>query len=198
MVRGADLETVRRGTAVRVDDHDDDLVAARVRVQPFVQRAVGGVERVPLARPRLRTVALHQVQVRVEVAVAAPQRAHYAGGAVLRIVVDDPDVGGAKGLPQVADRFADDGLLVAARHEEVPREVGRITGGAALAAQVRDDDHRDVDEEPDTHGQREGLRDGEKDLDVHADLRVASQTKRTSDAAPPKTLTREPSSVWPQ
>lgn len=208
MVCRAYFEAVGRGTAVRVDHHDHYPVPVRVGTEPVVQLAVGGVERVSLARTRFRALARDEVQIRVVAAVAPPHRAHDAGGAVVGVVVHDPHVRAAEGAAQVLHRLADHHLLVAAGDEEVPGKVGRIADRSGLAAQVRHDDHHDVHEERDAHGERERLRDRQQDLQAGAAhaaarfsafvFRVASHTNSTSEIAPPMTLTSEPSSVWPQ
>lgn len=109
--------------AVGIEDPDDRDVARPGRCADVVgDMGDSGVERIPLAGPRLRPDARDQVHPVIEV----HQPAHDRGGAVVAVVVDHPDVRVREGHARRRDRRTDDALLVAARDEEMPVEKARI------------------------------------------------------------------------
>ena len=113
---------VLREVAVGVDHGDDDLLVVGALRQPREQRTVGGVEGVALAGLGVGKDTSHQVDVGVGLGGTRDD----GGGVVVTGVVDDPHVGPRKAGTQPTQRTADHGLLVAARHEDVPRERARI------------------------------------------------------------------------
>ncbi len=131
-------EGARVELAVGVDDAHHDAVAGRARDvgEVEIQLVVGRVEGRALALAGVGAAAPYEV----DVAVLGGELLDDGAGGVVAVVVDDPYVRSREVRAEPGDGGADDGLLVPARHEEVPVEGGGVTvlgGGPAQVGVAR-------------------------------------------------------------